>query len=171
MIYILDSSFFIETSRLHLPLDKQPSFWNWLVMLAKAKVISIPSMVYEELIAGDDRLAVWMQANKDALVNQNAAYDQISRVMAEGYGTIDEVTLEVLRADPWVIAHALAVGGTVVTSEKPGKQTAPRNKKIPPVCKVLHVPCCTITSFLWQDNVQIFSHIFFGARPVKVSSA
>lgn len=85
MIYILDSSFFIETSRLHLPLDKQPIFWNWLVKLAKAKVISIPSMVYEELIAGDDRLAVWMQANKEALVNQNAAYDQISRVMAEGY--------------------------------------------------------------------------------------
>lgn len=110
-------------------------------------------MVYEELIAGDDRLAVWMQANKEALVNQNAAYDQISRVMAEGYGTIDEVTLEVLRADPWVIAHALAVGGTVVTSEKPGKQTAPRNKKIPSVCKVLYVPCCTITSFLWQMRV------------------
>lgn len=153
MIYILDSSFFIETSRLHLPLDKQPIFWNWLVKLAKAKVISIPSMVYEELIAGDDRLAVWMQANKEALVNQNAAYDQISRVMAEGYGTIDEVTLEVLRADPWVIAHALAVGGTVVTSEKPGKQTAPRNKKIPSVCKVLYVPCCTITSFLWQMRV------------------
>ena len=89
MIYILDSSFFIETSRLHLPLDKQPIFWNWLVKLAKAKVISIPSMVYEELIA----------------------------------------------------------------SEKPGKQTAPRNKKIPSVCKVLHVPCCTITSFLWQMRV------------------
>ena len=139
MIYILDSSFFIETSRLHLPLDKQPSFWNWLVKLAKAKVISIPSMVYEELIAGDDRLAVWMQANKEALVNQNAAYDQISRVMAEGYGTIDEVTLEVLRADPWVIAHALAVSGTVVTSEKPGKQTAP--KRFPPCarCCMFHV--------------------------------
>ena len=106
--------------------------------------------LYKELTAGDDSLAVWMKENKEALVNRIAAYDQIRRVMAEGYGTIDDVTLEGLKADPWVIAHALAVGGTVVTSEKPGKQTAPHNKKIPSVCQVLHVPCCTITSFLWQ---------------------
>ena len=70
--------------------------------------------------------------------------------MSEGYGTIDEVILETLKADPWVIAHALTLGGTVVTSEKSGKQTVPRKKKIPSICAVLDVPCCTITSFLWQ---------------------
>ena len=107
-------------------------------------------MVYEELTAVDDSLAVWMQTNKETLVNQIAVFDKIRQVMAEGYGTIDEVILEGLKADPWVIAHALAVGGTVVTSEKHGKQTSPRKKKIASVCEVLHVPCCTITSFLWQ---------------------
>ncbi|WP_165175271.1 DUF4411 family protein [Desulfovibrio sp. ZJ369] len=150
MIYILDSSFFIDASRLHLPLDKNPAFWSWLITLAGAATVSIPEMVHKELITGNDNLAAWIKANQKVLVNQTAAFTQISRVMAKGYGAIDEILLEGLKADPWVIAHALAVGGTVVTSERPGNQTAPRKKKIPSVCAELHVPCCTITAFLWQ---------------------
>ena len=150
MMYVLDTSFFIETDRLHLPLATHPDFWDWLITLAEAKTVAIPEQVYEELTGYKDELAAWMRAHKDALVDQQAAFTQIGRVMLEGYGFLDEVTLEELWADPWVIAHALAVGGTVVTSEKPGKQTAPRKKKIPSVCAALGVPCCTITAFLWR---------------------
>lgn len=150
MIYILDSSFFIDASRLHLPLNTHPSFWDWLLTLAEKETVSIPEMVYDELSAGNDSLTIWMKAHKEAFANQTVTFAEIGRVMAEGYGTIDEILLEGLKADPWVIAHALEVGGTVVTSERPGNQTAPRNKKIPSVCAVLGVPCCTITAFLWQ---------------------
>ena len=78
------------------------------------------------------------------------ATHQLGIVLTNGYDTTDEITLEELKADPWVIAHARAVAGTVVTSEKPGNQTSPRKKKIPTVCETLHIPCCTITSFLWR---------------------
>lgn len=150
MTYILDSSFFIEASRLHLPLDTHPAFWDWLVTLAEAGSVSIPQDVYRELTAGNDSLADWVREHKDVLVNPAPAFTRIDKVLAEGYGALDEIDVGGLWADPWVIAHALAVGGTVVTSEKQGKQTKPRRKKIPSVCAVLHVPCCTITAFLWQ---------------------
>ena len=78
MIYILDTSFFIETSRLHLPLDEHPDFWSWLVNLAKSEKISIPEMVYTELIAGNDSLTVWMKRNKDVLVDQKSAFAQLT---------------------------------------------------------------------------------------------
>ena len=150
MIYILDSSFFIDASRLHLPLNKYPAFWDWLITLAEKKTVSIPEKIYEELSDGNDSLAIWVNEHKKVLVNQLAAFAQIRRVMAEGYNITKKSELQGLKADPWVIAHALAVDGTVVTSEKPGKQTNPLNKKIPSVCAVLGVPCCTITAFLWQ---------------------
>ncbi|MBO4334262.1 MAG: DUF4411 family protein [Desulfovibrio sp.] len=53
------------------------------------------------------------------------------------------------------MAHALAVDGIVVTSEKPGRQTAYCRQKIPSVCEIWHVPCCTITSFLWQMRASL----------------
>ena len=150
MMYILDTSFFLEASKLHMPLESQPAFWDWLVTLAQAGVVSIPESVYEEIIAGNDSVADWIKAHKQEFVDQQAAFTQIRRVMTDGYGFIDEITLDELWADPWVIAHASAVGGTVVTSEKPGNQTSPRKKKIPSVCKTLKIPCCTITAFVWQ---------------------
>ena len=155
MMYVLDSTFFIDIKNYDMPLETDPAFWDWLLMLAEAKTVAIPEQVYEELTAGNDKLAAWMRAHKNAFVDQYAALAQIRRVMDEGYGLLDEVTIETLWADPWVIAHALAVGGTVVTSEKPGNQTAPRKKKIPSVCAALGVPCCTITAFLWRMHTSM----------------
>lgn len=150
MIYILDSNIFIEAKNIHLPFDRCPLFWNWLIELAEKGLITIPEEVYKEITAGNDQLATWMAEHKNVLVNPYAVFSRIGRVMEEGYGAIDEATLEKLKADPWVIAHASAVGGTVVTSEKPGRHTIPYNKQIPSVCKTLQIPCCTITTFLWQ---------------------
>lgn len=155
MTYILDANFFIEANRFHLPIEQHPAFWSWLANLAVNHTISIPHAVYEELMVGKDAISAWLEPIKEYLVNDTAAVTQISRVMAEGYGAIDEVTLEKLRADPWVIAQALAQGRTVVTSEKPGRHTAPHNKKISSVCQSLHVPCQTITAFLWDVRTQL----------------
>ena len=148
MTYVLDTNFFIDANRLHLPIEQHPAFWNWLVKLADGGNIAIPQKVYDELMTGDE-LEKWTIAHKEKLVNRNIAYTQIRRVMKDGYGSIDEVTIEKLGADPFVIAHALAVNGTVVTGEKFGKHTAPHNKKIPSVCQVLRVPYMTITAFMW----------------------
>lgn len=150
MKYIFDTSIFVDANVLHFPLGTHPVFWNWLLKLAGEGTISSPKKVFEELKGYEDDLAPWARLHKAVLFNQEAAIWQIKRVMDEGYGSLDEVTLEKVKADPWVIAHALAVGGTVVTSEKPVKKLRPADKKIPIVCETLGVPWCTITAFLWQ---------------------
>lgn len=149
MIYILDTNFFIDANRLHLPIGHNPAFWNWIVDLADNGTISIPKTVYDELLKGNDDLSRWVNEHKEPLVDDAAAFKTIRNVMQDGYGAIDEVTIERLKADPWVIAHALAVNGRVVTGEKVGNQTAPHNKKIPSVCQTLHVPHLTMTAFMW----------------------
>lgn len=150
MIYILDSCFFIDTNRDHLPIVKYPQFWTWLLNLAEQKKVSIPVQVHEELIHFNDDLAIWMDKNKNTFVNGNNGLSSIVRVMSEGYGSLEGSLLEQLRADPWIIASAAAMSGCVVTSEKGGKHTAPRRKKIISVCDNLGVPHLTITAFLWE---------------------
>ena len=148
-MYIIDSSFFIENNRLHLTFDKHPEFWSWLVHLANLKIISIPKMVYNELIEAGDKLSIWIEENKNVFVDTISASYKFNTVI-EAYGFGEDVSPNRLNADPWVIAHALAVSGTVVTSEKSGKQTSPFKKKIPSICSILNVRCCTIITFLWE---------------------
>ncbi len=150
-MYILDTNFFIDADKLHLPIKQNYAFWEWIESLAENRTISIPRAVYEELQKQNDDVSKWVDKHKEKLVDGVAAFTQIGEVMENGYGTIDDVTLDRLNADPWVIAHALAVSGKVVTGEKPGKQAAaPHNKKVPSVCQVLGVPHLTITAFMWE---------------------
>lgn len=150
MRYILDTNFFIDAHRLHLPVEENPDFWKWLADLAENGIISIPLLVHDEICKGNDALAAWLDAHKKKIVDEYAAFSQIQNVMQNGYGAVDQPTLDKLKADPWVIAHALAVGGKVVTGEKLGNQTAPHNKKIPSVCATLSVPHLTMTAFMWE---------------------
>ena len=129
MIYTLDTSFFIDAKNWHMPIETGPSFWCWLIYLAEKKIISIHKQVYIEITAGNDSLAKWMKDNKDVLVDKNIAIEQISKVMTEVYGILDEVELEKIKEDQWAIAYAFSTNRIVVTSERPGKQTAPLNKK------------------------------------------
>lgn len=149
-MYILDTNFFIDANRLHLPIEQNPVFWNWIAGLAENGTIAIPEAVYDELMIGNDSVSRWADEHKEKLVDSISAFKKIRNVMEYGYGTIDEVTIERLKADPWVIAHALEVKGKVVTGEKLGNQTAPHNKKIPSVCEVLRVPHLTMTAFMWE---------------------
>ena len=56
--------------------------------------------------------------------------------------------LDKLNADPYVIAHALAVQGTVVTNEV--RNHSAKDVKIPNVCDKLSLPCITLPRFLWD---------------------
>lgn len=150
MIFILDSNFFIETQRFHLPLQDKPEFWKFLSELATSKNIIVPSQVCDEVCRGTDILSEWMKKRKDILVDPNSAFASIPTVLNEGYGFNNEDDLENINADPFVIALALELGGTVVTSEKPRPNAAVRNKKIPDVCRKLNIPCISITAFLWE---------------------
>jgi hypothetical protein len=93
----------------------------------------------------------WLMAHKKVFFcrTQECAAS-LSRV-GEGYGMpFAEEELETLKADPFLIAHAIAARGTVVTNERPNNATILRNKQIPTVCEALGVPCLTLPAFMWE---------------------
>lgn len=68
---------------------------------------------------------------------------------------LDEVLeedLEIIGADPYVIAHAAVCRGTVVTEEARQDEAmrALKNIRIPTVCERMQVRCITFHHFLWE---------------------
>ncbi len=137
MVYLLDANVFIQAKNLHYGFDFCPAFWDWLVVNnAKQKVFSIEK-VGDELLAGGDELADWARERgaaffipPDELVLP--AFAQVSRwVSAQQYEPA-AVNIFLQVADYYLISHALAHGGTVVTHEIPSDSR--KRVKIPNVC-------------------------------------
>ena len=68
-----------------------------------------------------------------------------------------EGTLETLKADPYVVAHAKGLSASVATGElaKNGKLANYKEVKIPHVCQSLNIPCFTFIQFLWAIRADL----------------
>jgi len=131
MKYIFDANILIRSSRIDFAKDKNElyDFLNWLLSLIKSDVIIIPDRVYKEILGGDDLLAEWCKSYvKNHKTDDSVAAPYLKRVI-EAYGVEDAKTIEKIQNDDFVIAHALACGGTVVTYEKESQATSAINKK------------------------------------------
>src|SRR5262249_2735814 len=94
-------------------------------------VIRAPKMVFDEITAGSDRLAEWFRDREHRGLCINATDEvvkcvgTVSDFVVRKYG--DRKAREFLAgADPFVIAHAMAMGedGVVVSHESRREQTA-----------------------------------------------
>ena len=61
MAYLLDANVFIQAKNLHYGLDFCPAFWDWLIAQNETSNVFSIEKVADELIAGNDELAVWVQ--------------------------------------------------------------------------------------------------------------
>ena len=151
MIYYFDTNILVTAARLDFPFETNQQFWDWLVELGGQDIVRIPEMVYDELGQGDDSLAVWANNNKNVFWAPTLdAVHSLSSVLDEYENPINETTLERIKADPYVVAHAHAKSATVVTYETPNNATAAHKKKIPNICKCLNVPCIRFPQFIWM---------------------
>lgn len=104
-------------------------------------------MVYGEVLGKEDKLAKWARVRKgDAYRPEpdgevQAAYREISDYVDDKYKDSSRAKVgDILaKADPWIIAHALAQGGTVVTRESKVDKTS-QTPKVPNVCEKFEVP-------------------------------
>lgn len=150
MPYVIDSDILIRANRHDFPLSTGHHFWAWFAALGERGIVIVPEMVFNEVLKGNDALADWIKANKEAFFCPTIeSLGSIGKVLA-AYEVVTDVALESMNADPFVIAHALACGGTVITNELANNATAARNKKIPNICAKLEVPCFTMSQFLWE---------------------
>lgn len=105
----------------------------------------MPKICHDEICSGNDWLATWCKqrknighfcvksSDKEAQKRMTAIADHVC-----GKHTPQSAADFLKGGDPWVIAHALATGGFVVTEELRNKYKS--KIKIPVVCKELKVP-------------------------------
>lgn len=144
--YWLDSNVFIEGRKGPYGFDIAPRFWNVLDDLIIAHRVSCPSLVYDELQSVQDDLSTWAKERRKtnlfvepSEVVQRTFQEVITYVM-QHYPDNQSRRRFLNRADPWVIAHAIAQGGSVVTLEGEAPDTS-QQVKIPNVCSRFNVTC------------------------------
>jgi hypothetical protein len=120
--YWLDSNSFIEPSKGPYHPDIVPGFWTFLEQKADEGVIASCLRVYDELQDGQAELIKWAAKVNDRGFfvapdpSVQAALSKIADHVKNNYP--DHNASKFLDgADPWLIAHANAHGGKVVTFE------------------------------------------------------
>lgn len=123
--------------------NRVPQFWTFIEEKAAEDIIAISTLVYREICDAydDDPLRVWAEERQGPPLFQEPT-EEAFRCMTE---VADHVNANyqpewaqafLAKADPWLIAHAKAEGGIVVTFEVlvgPGA----KDPKIPNVCRAL----------------------------------
>lgn len=161
MTYILDTNIIVVIKNKAFPFDaNHMDFWNFLLEQAQRNYFKLPEMVISELENGTDDLGVWIDQHKSDFKLPTASVlsnDSLSRVLAV-YNSIrsvplTEAELEYLKADPYVIAHAITEEAIVVTAEKLfgiQQNTTAKNIKIPNICEQMNVPYISELRFMWE---------------------
>lgn len=141
--YWLDSNVFIEAAKGPYAFDIAPGFWALLDSTVIQGRISSSLLVYEELVTGGDELAVWARERRSSGlfpepdVSVQNAFADLARYVVHSYNT-SESSRFLRGADPWIIAHAVAHGGSVVTLEAKAPPNS-RRVKIPNVCDQFNI--------------------------------
>lgn len=144
-IYWIDAGVLISAKNgLYAP-SLVPGFWLFMEARLKDGVIRMPKICYDEVTDGNDDLARWCRQRKNigyfCCKSSGKDVQQRFRVVAEhvvskypGHAAADFLK----GGDGWVIAHALATGGFVVTEELRNKYKS--KVKLPTIAKALRAP-------------------------------
>ena len=156
--YWLDSNVFIEGKKGPYGFDIAPRFWTLIDELIEDGRIACPIQVYQELLDSQDQIANWAKERKNS-----GLFVSPTRDVQEKFRTIVSYVVRrypdngprrrfLSKADPWVIAHAIAQGGVVVTLESRDPPDS-RKVKIPNVCENLPIGCTNTYDMLRQLGV------------------
>lgn len=149
MLYLLDADTIITGDRVAYPLKRFPVFWRWLLHLGETGVAKIPLEQYEEITQGRGLIVDWLNevAVRDCLLlDEELDGAHVAAVTLLGYGRLDDIEIEKVGRDPFLIAYgALAPGDrTVVTFEVSAPGQKKGKKKLPDACIPNGVPTCNL---------------------------
>lgn len=158
MGYLLDSDTLIQAKDENYPFDVCPGFWDWLDRENAAKRVMSVVAIKQELERGTDELSEWAKERGEEFFlpvdeRSSGAMAAVAGWVQAGDFRDDAKRIFLAGADPWLIAHALAHGHTVVTREV-HVEGEKRKVKIPTVCKALNVPCMRTLEMLRKEGVQ-----------------
>ena len=161
--YVLDTRFFINV-RTHYP-SIYVSFWEALNEAAEnGSLCSVDEVKKEiEQYGGkQEHLLEWVKTHKHVFTKpQEDEQKHVARIFGlESFQILGkkQINSGAPWADPFIIAKAMQIDGTVVTEELPAKKDnkgkAQALMKIPDVCKEFGVPCVSIEQFMKDQGWQ-----------------
>lgn len=156
-MYLLDANIFISAKNLHYGFDFVPAFWDWLDRGQNAGILCSTGKVRQELKAGADELADWIDARESLFHSADASMVPSMQHLAQWArsGRFSPAAAdEFLRvADFELVAFAHAHGCTVVTHERPNP-LAKKRIMIPDACQEIGVPWTDPFTMLRQSRAK-----------------
>ena len=158
MAYLIDSNCFIQAKNMYYGFDFCPGYWQWLDVKNQQGVVFSLDKIKQELTIIQDDLADWaVQRGEGFFLPSDAgtmsAMGQIATWVHNGTFKPQAKPDFLSCADPFLIAHALAHGHTVVSHERliVGET---KKVKIPVVCQQFSVPCITLFDLLRSESAR-----------------
>ena len=138
--------FSLRRTALTIHSNESPEYWAWLVNCGNQGQVKVPQEMYDEINKGNDDLKCWLRNNRDALLlDEDVDAGLVKIVLASYASDLNDVEIEAIGADPFLIAYALVdpAQRSVVTTEGSKPSATRANRKIPDVCRDLMIECDT----------------------------
>lgn len=151
----IDAGVLIQAERGPYPRKIVPQFWSFLEQQLATGAIRMPRRAWKEVVDGGytDELQVWCRNRKGTHLccNETEDVQERYRIIAAHVWETDAAKPHLVNeflsgADGWIIAHAMATNGIVVTQEL--ARSAKGKIKIPTVAKALDVRCINTRQML-----------------------
>lgn len=143
-IYWIDSGVLISAKNgLYAP-ELVPEFWTFIEVQLQSGTVRMPKKCFDEITDGNDDLAKWCKQRRNighfCCRASREVQERFSEIAGHVYGNHPQhAAADFLKGgDAWVMAHAVATGGFVVTEELRNRYKG--KVKIPTLCKTLRIP-------------------------------
>lgn len=158
----IDTDSFIRAKNEAYGFDLAPGFWKVIDQKASEGIIASSIWVYHEIVdEGTDDLAQWARERETSglFIEPDEAvqlqFKQIADYVNEHYKPYKAQEF-LAHADPWIIAHAKACGGEVVTFEcRANPNSTSPAVKIPDVADAFDVKCLDLWKLLRVLHVSL----------------
>ena len=150
--YWIDADVFIQAKNGPYAFDVAPEFWAFWDRMNDKGLVASSSLVRDELLDGTDALAEWARERRASAMfvepdaGTQMAFQEVAQHVSERYAP-NQARKFLVVADPWLIAHAMASGGKVVTQETRAGENS-RRVKIPNVCDFFGVESLNMDDML-----------------------
>lgn len=156
-MYLLDSNTLIGAKNRYYGMTICPGYWAWVLRSHVQGVVASIDTVGDELKHGNDELAQWAKQHTALFlpVSDDATQSAFAQVAAHVAsqthqmkpGALDEF---LSGADPWLIAKAMTLEGSVVVTHEQFNLQMRRKFSIPNVCQHFGVQ--------WMDTFAVLGH-------------
>ena len=156
--YWLDSNVFEEGRKGPYGFDLAPRFWTLIDELIESGQIATSLLGFDELGGSGGEMAEWAANHRRSGLFREpneavqVSYREVVEHVASEYPDNAAQRRFLSGLDPWLIAHASAEGGKVVSLEEAVGE-ASHKVKIPNVCRHFRIECITTYEMLRELGV------------------